>query len=144
MGTNSYEEYEKECERIRRVNDGLLTIFENDLQEKNLSEKTIRKHIENTDLLINHYLLREDALTMEHGIGYMDSFFYFFIHKCMWSTPSSVKGMAASLKKFYQCMMNHDQISDEDYTDFCNFIKEGVPIWQEECAEYNNSLDDLW
>jgi len=144
MGTNSYEEYERECERIRKVNDGLLMIFETDLREKKLSEKTIRKHVDNADLLINNFLLREDALTMEHGIEYVDSFFYFFIHKCMWSTPASVKGTAASLKKFYQSMMNHAHISQEDYTDLCTALKEGVPVWQEECAEYNDSLDDLW
>ena len=32
---------------------------------------------------------------------------YFFIRRCMCSTPSTVKGTAASIKKFYKCMLDH-------------------------------------
>ena len=55
----------------------------------------------------------------------------------MWSTPSSVKSMAASLKKFYKSMADHGYVDAGYYTIFAADIKESVPIWQEECADYN-------
>ncbi|MED9970015.1 MAG: hypothetical protein UFA98_08410, partial [Ruminococcus sp.] len=48
------------------------------------------------------------------AIDNLDPFFYFYIHKCMWSTPASVRSMAAGLKKFYKCMAEHEIIEEED------------------------------
>ena len=134
----NYDEYEKECEEIRLENAGLIQIFKSELEEKGLSPKTIRAHVDNVDLYINDFLLREDAEPMESGLGRLDTFFYFFIHKCMWSTPGNVKTTAASLKKFYKCMMEHEKIDKEDYQYFCETLKEGIPVWQEECAAFND------
>jgi hypothetical protein len=41
---DTYEKYEKECERIRKENQILLKGFESWLKKKKLSEKTISKH----------------------------------------------------------------------------------------------------
>ena len=133
----SYEEYEKACEEVRRSNAGLLSVFEDELTAKGLARKTIERHIFNVDLYINDYLLREEARPMEDGVAGLDGFFDFFIRKCAWSTPASVKGMAASLKKFYQCMAAHGKIDQEDLDFLKDEIKEGVPHWQKECADYN-------
>lgn len=93
-----YEEYEKQCKEIRAENDNLLKIFEEDLKSKGLSEQTIGRHISNVDFYINEYLLREDARTMEEGVAAIDTFLgYFFIRKCMWSTPGTIKSTAATL-----------------------------------------------
>lgn len=67
-----YEVYEKKCEEIRKTNAVLLELFEKDLN--GLSPKTIERHLSNVDLYINDYLLRQDALTMEHGIEMIDDF----------------------------------------------------------------------
>ena len=93
-----FEQYEKECEKIRAENAELLLIFEKDLEAKGLSRKTIRNHLSNVDLYINEFLLREDAEHMDSGLGRMNSFFYFFIHKCMWSTPGNVKDHSSKHK----------------------------------------------
>ena len=69
---DKYEIYEKKCEEIRRANAELLELFEKDLS--GLSPKTINRHLANVDLYINDYLLRLDALTMEHGIENIDDF----------------------------------------------------------------------
>lgn len=54
---------------------------------------------------------------MEYGTQKINDFLgYFFIHKCAWSTP-------ASIKKFYKCKSKHEKISKEDYKDFCKTIK---------------------
>ena len=133
-----YEEYQKECERIRAENEDLIQIFKTEMEEKGLSPKTIKAHVGNVDLYINDFLLREDAEQMESGLVHLDTFFHFFIRKCMWSTPGNVKTTAASLKKFYKCMMEHGRIDKEDYQYFCEMLKEGIPIWQEECAAFND------
>lgn len=133
-----YEEYEKECEIIRAENGDLIQIFKSELEKKGLSPKTIKAHVDNVDLYINDFLLREDAVHMESGLGHLDTFFYFFVHKCMWSTPANVKTTAASLKKFYKCMLENGKIDKEDYQYFCETLKEGIPVWQEECADFND------
>ena len=134
----TYDEYEKECEEIRSENANLIQSFKSELEEKGLSPKTIKVHVDNVDLYINDFLLREDAEPMESGLGRLDTFFYFFIHKCMWSTPGNVKTTAASLKKFYKCMMELKKIDKEDYQYFCETLKEGIPVWQAECAAFND------
>ena len=134
---DTYEIYEKKCEEIRRINAELLGMFEKDLSS--LSPKTIKRHLSNVDLYINDYLLRQDALTMEHGIEMIDDFLgYFFIRKCVWSTPATIKSTAASIKKFYKCMMKHGKITGRAYDALCNEIKTGMEYWQEDCAMYND------
>lgn len=134
-----YEQYEKECEKIRKDNDECLKLFENDLILSGLSQKTISRHFTNVDFYINEYLLYEDACPMEDGVWKIDDFLgFFFIRKCMWSTPGTIKSTAASIKKFYKSMLNHGKIDKEDYDYLCFQIKEGMVQWQTDCALYND------
>ena len=66
------ENYEEECKKIRTENAKLLELFATDLD--GLSEKTIQRHLRNVDFYINTYLLREDALAFDYGIGYIDNY----------------------------------------------------------------------
>ena len=134
---HSYEDYEKDCAEVRKTNSELLQIFEEKLKAKGLSSKTIRNHMENVELYISDYLLREEAQAMEKGVTGLDGFFSFYIHKCMWSTPASVKGMGASLKKFYKCMMEQGKLDKVDYQLLEEKIKESMPFWEKECARFN-------
>ena len=132
-----WEEYEKNCDEIRKQNKRYLDIFAEDI--KGLSPKAIRTHLDNVDFYINEYLLREDALSMEQGVTHIDSYLgYFFIRKCMWSTPSTIKSTAASVKKFYKSMMEHGFIKDKHYDYLCTVIKENMELWQEDCAAFND------
>lgn len=136
-----YKDYEKRCDEIRSINGELLELFANDL--KNLSQKTVTAHVSNVDFYINNYLLYEDALTFEHGVGKIDDFLgYFFIRKCMWSTPGTIQSTATSIKKFYKSMLEHGKILKEDYDYLCEEIKTGRPKWQEDCAQFNNADED--
>ena len=132
-----YKDYEKACDKIRNTNDELLLIFRADLEKAGLSKKTIQNHIDNVDQYINDYLLREEPQTMDQGVTGLDSFFYFFIHKCMWSTPATVRSTAASFKKFYRCMMKNGKIEEADYEFLCEEIKESMPFWIEDCKNFN-------
>ncbi len=136
---HDYEEYEKQCEAIRASNMELLAIFKKDLTAAGLSDKTINSHLSNADFYINDYLLHEEVIPMEEGIAHLDTFLgEFFIRKCMWSTPATIKSTAASIKKFYKCMLSHNKIPKKHYDFLCSEIKTGMEQWQADCAQYND------
>ena len=128
-----YEDYEEE-------NWELLDIFREDMEKKSLSEKTIRKHINNVSFYINDFLLYGEPVSAMDGwcsIGYFLG--DFFIRKCLWSTPGTIKSTAASIKKFYKCMCDCGKLEKEAYQDLCAIIKEDMEEWQEECEMYNDT-----
>ena len=125
---DEYEVYEKECKEIREINEELLELFEKDMMDKNLADKTINRHLSNVNFYINEYMLHEDATPMGD----------FFIRKCMWSTPASIKSTAASIKKFYKCMLDYGKIEKADYEFLCADIKEGMDEWRSACEAYND------
>ena len=134
-----YDEYERECNKIRKDNEEYLELFEEDLKNSGLSPKTINRHISNVDFYINEYLLREEPLPMDYGTSRLDLFLGdFFIRKCMWSTPGTIKSTAASIKNFYKCMTDHDKIKRSHYDLLCSDIKENMEQWQDDCAVFNN------
>lgn len=134
-----YDEYLNKCKSIRDTNNCLLELFSSDLAKSGLTNKTIDRHLSNVDFYINEYLLYADALPMESGLSMLDSFLGdFFIRKCMWSTPGNIKTTAASIKKFYKCMLDHGKILKSDYDYLCSEIKDSMETWQEECAIYND------
>lgn len=134
----NFEEYEKQCEGIRNTNEKYLQMFEEDMQGK-LKPVTINRHLRNVDFYLNVFLLRETPHTMQDGVLMLDSYLGdFFIRKCGWSTPGTIKSTAASIKKFYKCMLEHKEISFADF-DFLNSeIKDLTPEWQSLCAQYND------
>jgi hypothetical protein len=134
-----YERYEEQCEKIRKENEVFLSIFESDLEKAGLSSKTIRNHLYNVDFYLNEYLLREEAIPMKEGCQAISDFLgYFFIRKCMWSTPSSVKSNATSLKKFYKCMLTHNHVENADVLYLMGTIKEEMATWVIDCEQYND------
>ena len=134
-----YEEYEKECETIRTENEIYLDLFEKDLLASGLQEKTVRRHVRNAAFYINTFRLHEEPKPMKEGTECAGSFLgYFFIRKCMWSTPESIRSTATSLKKFYRCMLEHGYIDQQSYDDMYYNIKENMEDWQADCAMYND------
>lgn len=134
-----YENYEEACKKIQQENETYLEMFEADLIAAGLSEKTISRHLQNVDFYINTFLLREEPLNMTDGTLYLDSFLGdFFIRKCMWSTPGNIKTNAASIKKFYKSMLNHNTIKKNSFDHLCNVIKENLGSWQINCEIYND------
>ncbi len=132
----SYEEAE---DLIRADNDEYLDLFVKDLETKGLSDKTIRTHLTNMDFYLNSYLLYEEPCSMQEGAWKVDSFLgEFFIRKCLWSTPSTIKSTAASIKKFYKCMLDHGKISKSVYEYMIDDIRDNLEEWQETCRIYND------
>ena len=128
-------------------NKKLIKEFEHWLKKQNLAAKTIRKHINNVDLFLNDYLLYYEGETMEEGVSSVYTFLSdWFIRKCLWSSKTSIKETAASIKKFYKCMNELGYIDKEKYN-FVNFaIKENMDDFLASLEEYENVEyeDDIW
>ena len=138
-------DYEKEFENMQKKNEVYLQKFNKWLKDKGLVDKTIRNHLSNVDLYINDYLNYYEITKMQEGCYSLSSFLGdWFIRKCMWSTTSTIKTTAASIKKFYQCMLEYNYILEDDYKYLCLDIKENMDDWIESIEEYNNGDDSFY
>ena len=116
-------------------NQKFIKEFECWLKKQNLAAKTIRKHINNVDLFLNDYLPYYEGETMEEGVSSVYTF--------LWSSKTSIKETAASIKKFYKCMNELGYIDKEKYN-FVNFaIKENMDDFFASLEEYENG-EDIW
>ncbi len=135
----NYDDYSNMCDKIMAKNSEYLDLFEHTLIADGLKANTIKRHLFNVDFYINDFLLHEEPLSIDYGIERIDSFLGdFFIRKCMWSTPGNIKSTAASIKKFYKCMKDHEIVKKKDYEFLCSRIKNGMETWQNDCALYND------
>lgn len=146
MNEFDYEEYERQCEARRQENARYLAWFEESLKDAGLAQKTIRRHLDNVDFYLNVFLLRSEPLGMERGCFMADEFLGdFFIRKCMWSTPGSIRSTAASFKKFFKCMLEHEAIERESYDYLIETIREDMEFWTEDCEQFNSGgLNPFW
>ena len=136
---DNYEEKIKE--NIKR-NKKFIKEFKKWLRGKNLSDKTIKKHVSNVEFYLDDFLNYYDITKMEDGCSMIDDFLGdWFIRKCMWSSKTSIKENAASIKKFYQCMNELGYVSYDSYNNLCFIIKEHMKYWLEEMDIYENEDD---
>ena len=91
------------------------------------------------EFFLNTYLNYYEPTKMKDG---KDKVFEFlsdwFIRECMWSSKSSIKEYATSVKKFYKCMSDNNHISNEVYEDLCDEIKENMDYFVELMDDYDN------
>jgi site-specific recombinase XerD len=145
----SYAQYEKECERIKKENKKILADFEKWLYDKGLSKKTINQHRSNVDFYINDFLLYEDAIEAANGASDIGAFLgYWFIRKAMWASQTAIKENAASLKKFYQFMLEAGKISNQALEELKLTIKEEMPEWLATMERYDDpdieDMEEVW
>jgi site-specific recombinase XerD len=141
-----YDKYEEDCENIKKANEQLLNGFDAWLKLSGLSEKTINNHVSNIDFYINEFLLYDDATEAKDGAQDVGMFLgYWFIRKAMWANRSSIKGNAASLKKFYTFLEEKGLTDKEDLIDLKQTIKDDMPEWLETLERYDDpSIEDVW
>lgn len=133
------KDLEKKIEENKKRNKKFMKEFEEYLKEKNLKDKTIKKHLSNVDLFINDYLNYYDIETPEEGINSVYSFLSgWFIEKCMWATVYTIKETAASIKKFYAYMSEKGYVKKEDYKELCEELKDSM----DEILEYLDAFDN--
>ena len=90
------KDLEKKIEENKKRNKKFMKEFEEYLKEKNLKDKTIKKHLSNVDLFINDYLNYYDIET------------------------------AASIKKFYAYMSEKGYVKKGDYKELCEELKDSM------------------
>lgn len=118
---------ELEIEKNEKRNEKFIQEFKAWLKKQNLSTKTINKHKNNMELYLNNYLPYYESETMEEGTSSVYPFLGdWFIRKCMWSSRSSIKETASSIKKFYKCMNELGYIDKEKYELVAFTIKENM------------------
>ena len=128
----SYEDYELESKQIQDENSKLLTDFAEWMLGSNLKENTIRKHVQNVDFYVNHFLLYDDCTRAMNGISSLNGFFnWFFPRNAMWSSTASTKETVASLKKFYKYLTEKNIVEVSDYKFLLALIKQDMPEWLE-------------
>lgn len=139
------DEREKQLKENTKRNEDYLKMFEKSLEEKQLTTKTIRKHISNIDFYLNDYLTYYDEIIkMEDGTQYTRSFLGdWFIRKAMWASKSSIKEMASSLKKFYEYMSALGFVKISDYQEMCYEIKDNMDRYLENLEDYDNGTFDF-
>lgn len=139
------DEREKQLKENTKRNEDYLKMFEKSLEEKQLTAKTIRKHVSNIDFYLNDYLTYYDEIIkMEDGTQYTRSFLGdWFIRKAMWASKSSIKEMASSLKKFYEYMSALGFVKISDYQEMCYEIKDNMDLYLENLEDYDNGTFDF-
>ena len=143
---DDYEKHESECKKIRKANEHLLEEFLGSLKSSRLSDNTINNHVSNIDFYINEYLLYENATEVKGGVDAVGMFLgYWFIKKAMWASQSSIKGNAASLKKFYTFLYENGLIEKDDLANLKETIREGMPEWLATLDRHDDpSVEDVW
>lgn len=141
-------EYDRACKAQQDKNDAYLDEFDAYLEKAGLADKTIGKHLQNVGFFVNTFLVYdafEEPVDAADGWKYVDDFLgYFFIRKCMWSTPNSIKQNITSFKKFYACMLENGHVSKEDYDELLLTIKDNKDAWLEDCRDYNTPSNDYF
>lgn len=131
--------YEKKYEKKVKENEKYLNLFETWLRQNGLSQKTIKKHIENVSVYINDFLNYYEITDMKEGCTSIDEYLGdWFVRKCLWSTPSTIKSTAASIKKFYNCMKELNYVTKNAYDFLCEEIKENIEYWVSNVEDYND------
>lgn len=125
-------DFEKIVEQQIQKNEELMNMFEEYM--KNLSEKVRNKHMDNIALFLNDFLVHYEIKTYKDGVNLIDSFFIsFFIPKCWNATAYTVKEYSSSIRKFYKCMLLNNKISEQEYNEVCQTIKNSLSEWIEMC-----------
>ena len=139
-----YEQAEAKVKEIEESNKGHLSTFKTWLKAKGLAEKTINSHINNVDFYINYYLNYYDPQDVQAGCYAINGFLgNFFIRKATWSSCQQIKSNAASIKKFYACMLENGIVEEEAYANLCEDIKDDMDEWLEAMYRYDNDLNDI-
>jgi hypothetical protein len=145
---DDYEIYESECKKIKKQNLKLLNRFKQYLGSKNLSKKTIDKHVSNIEFYINDFLLDEEPLKATEGVSRLDLFLgYWFIRKAMWASVTSIKENISSLKHFYNYMHTIGEIDFEELNEMKEEIKESKGEWFETIKKYDDpdtDIENIW
>lgn len=117
-----------------------LGIFEKYLRATGLTEATIDRHIDNVEFYLAYYLCKDEIKPLRSGCYDIGDFLGdWFIRKVLWASPITIKSLAASIKKFYKCMMEKKLVSPKDYDALIALIKSDKVKWLKAYDDYQKS-----
>lgn len=136
-----YDEWVLEMEK---ANEPVLLEFQEYLEAKGLAKKTVDAHVNNIALFADTYQTRYDYCgTIFDGWNDFGDFVgYFFVRKCLWATASSLRGLVASLKKFYIFLAESSYIQEEESKEALLYLKEGLEDWLEDLRDFDEGSGD--
>jgi len=138
------KKYESEVKEIEKSNKVYKSTYKKWLKAKVLSEKTINNHVNNVDFYINYYLNYYGPQDVKAGCYSIGGFLgNFFIRKALWSSCAQIKSNAASIKKFYKCMLEQGVIEKDDYANLCEDIKENMDEWLANMRQNEKAMDEI-
>lgn len=144
---NEMLDYDAEVERIEKENKPILNAFGKWLEEKGLSKKTVRTHVENVDFFADYLTYYEplEAL-IEADDGDISSFCGdWFPRKAMWASASSARSNMASFRKFAAFMVETEQWDKEREQRIRETLKENKDEFIEVADSYYDQYnDDVW
>ena len=145
---SKYTDHENAADVIREENTVLLDSFVSWLAAKNLSDATVKNHRDNIDFYINDFLQYEGPQPASEGVDEVGSFLgYWFIRKAMWASETSIRSNAASLKKFYDFMLERGEVPPGAVREMKERIKEELPDYVATVKRYDDpsmDIDDVW
>jgi len=62
----------------------------------------------------------------------------------MWATPTSMRSIAASVKKFYAFMEESGEITPKALKDLNSNIKYSLPDWLETLRRFDDPDEEAW
>lgn len=136
--TRDYDDIWKDLEKIHNT---YLKEFQKDMLAQELSVKTIGRHISNVDFFVNVYLFRYMEANIFDGASvFMDFFGYYYIRKNLCSSVNNMKAQIASIKKFYRFLYVKGYLTEEQFLDAEQTIKDHKDEWLEEMREYDEGI----
>ena len=136
---SDWRKRERRVERLKKENADLLTGFRAWLVAKGLTSKTVGRHVDNLEFYIDSFLAETEETAAREGADRVSYFLgYWFIRKALWAGESSIRQMAAGLKKFYVYLETEGLVGTEDVQDLKDAIKEGMPEWVATCERYDD------
>lgn len=133
-------DYYDECLRIA---DYLQYMF--NMVYRNLSHATLRKHLRNLfDFMFYAYTREEESPVAAFNAATVSRYLGdWYITHCAYSTVNSSKATAAGIKKMAAVLFLYDMISETQYSDLLETIRENLPVWIQRMDNFNNGIDDL-
>lgn len=119
-----YEVWEKEMNKLKRINAKILLEFEDYLKSKSLKSTTIKKHIFDIEVYAKAFLLNNELIPIEEGVLYIDDYLGdYFVRKVVWSSKAVIRRNIVSFKKFYTFLNEKGLVSNENLQEMKEVIK---------------------
>ncbi len=132
------------AESLADENANLLDEFRRKLVSSGLSPKTVGKHVGNAEFYVTVFLQREGPTHAVEGVTRVGEFLGdWFIRKAGWASSASLRGNAASLKKFYAHLQETGRISRAELEELSRRIKTDMDLWIGRVREFHGEGDEV-